>query len=99
MSVAHGLWDALKQTYEDTVEDDIYVQDVPPEDDPHNEEDWEKGIPPFVKKLTKMVGENKSIIFLKFPHSQQYKFPVLRIHLNAHDPANTHSLGQWRALS
>jgi hypothetical protein len=62
MSVPHGLWDALKQSYEDAVEDDIYVQEVQDDPSPVGEEDWEKGIPPFVKKLTKMVGENKSIL-------------------------------------
>lgn len=64
MSAQNALWDALKESYDDSVEDDIYVQDTGEEDPaiiPQNEEDWEKGIPPFVKKLTKMVSENKSI--------------------------------------
>lgn len=61
-SHSHGLWDALKQTYDDTVEDDLYAQQDSQDDDRANEEDWEKGIPPFVRKLTKMVGENKSIL-------------------------------------
>lgn len=61
MAAAHTLWDALKQTYDDTVEDAAEVPDEEGEAGVDNEEEWEKGVPPFVRKLTKMVSENKSI--------------------------------------
>lgn len=59
MTTTQPLWDALNRTYDDTVEDASY--DVPEDDDHGDEEEWEKGVPPFVRKLTKMVSENKNV--------------------------------------
>lgn len=61
------MWEVMTQPqHDDSVED---AADVPEEDDNQvdNEEEWEKGVPPFVKKLTKMVSENKSIQTIKVP--------------------------------
>lgn len=55
---ASTIWEALSKTYDDAVDD------IPEEEEPQQEvgeEEWEKGVPPFVKKLTKMLTENKSI--------------------------------------
>lgn len=41
------------------VADEVEGEDVTKED---AEEEWEKGIPPFVRKLTKMVSENPDAI-------------------------------------
>lgn len=89
---AATIWEALEKTYDDT-------DDIPEEEDPlqqdTGEEEWEKGVPPFVKKLTNMVSENKSIINTPNFFYTLFVYLLLFMHLTTFYMFFT---GQWKVL-